>query len=497
MNDTNTTDEQDEDQHCLGSKPSLERSLKPGIFVKTFGCQMNEYDSEKMICLLSSTHRPVTCMEEADLVILNTCSVREKAEQKLYNLLGTLRTAKNKRPEMIVGVSGCVAQQEGIKIIKKIPFVDFVVGTHNLSLVPSLVKAVRNGRGPQVAVDYREEWEEFSEGLDAQELDEGRQENPMLGAEDAFMPFCSVRALIAIQRGCNKNCAFCVVPTTRGSEVSRSPEEIEREVRLKVRLGAREVLLLGQTVNSYGRDLTPRHGFEKLIRKLATIDGLLRIRFTSPHPAEVRPEFIELYGEVPELCPHIHLPLQSGSDRILKLMNRNYRTKRYLEIVESLRKRCPEIAISSDFIVGFPTETQGDFQKTLEVIEEVGYNSSYSFKYSRRPNTKSLVAFGFDEEIPKDIAQERLFRLQSLQDELSAQINSKLIGTQVEVLVEGPKKGVLSKTYGEKKMRGRSPQNMITEIEGDTAITGQIVKVSIEHGGPRGLRGRAIEVRSS
>ena len=449
------------------------------MFVKTFGCQMNEYDSEKVLALLSADFQPVDSADEAEMVFVNTCSVREKGEHKLFSLLGKLRDLKRERPEMVIGVGGCVAQQEGEQILKKHPAVDFVVGTHNLSLVPALVRAAKDGIRRQVAVDYREDWEDLP---------------------DAFLPYDSelksayaspVRALVAIQRGCNKNCAFCVVPNTRGPEVSRSPEEIEREVRLKVRLGAREVLLLGQTVNSYGRDLSPRFRFEELIRRLANIPKLARIRFTSPHPQEVRPGFIELYGDVPQLCPHIHLPLQSGSDRILKLMNRNYRTKRYLEIVEALRERCPRIALSSDFIVGFPTETEEDFEATLEMMKRVHYNSSYSFKYSIRPNTVAEQSFDKECEIPDEVAHQRLLRLQELQDQLSISSHRELLGQEVEVLVEGTRKHISS------SLRGRIPQNTPFEIlnrriERQELVVGNIVTCVVERVSPHGLRGSAL-----
>ena len=458
---------------------------KPGVFVNTFGCQMNEYDTEKMIALLSDTHSHVSEIDKAEVVIVNTCSVREKAEHKLYSLLGKLREMKNKKPELVLGVSGCVAQQEGQSILKRNSAVDFVVGTHNLSLVPSLVKAAKQGASSQVAVDYRDEWEDLPRDLDA--IPPVSQEEGQ-SSTSAFGVYASpVRALVAIQRGCNKKCAFCVVPTTRGPEVSRSAEEIIREIKLKVRLGAREVLLLGQTVNSYGRDLNPRYPFHKLVRKIAEIEGLKRIRFTSPHPADVKPEFIELYGDVPQLCPHIHMPLQSGSDRILKLMNRNYRVKRYMEIIEQLKTRCPDISISSDIIVGFPTETEEDFEQTLNIVEEVAFSASYSFKYSIRPNTVAKNSFTREQEVAKEVAQERLERLQSLQKVLSEDINKGFLGKKLEILVEAPSPNILT------LMRGRSAQNILVEVEVGNKTTnpmiGELTEVNIEHTGAYGMRG--------
>lgn len=448
-----------------------------GVFVKTFGCQMNEYDTEKVVALLSDGHTQVQDIRDASVVFINTCSVREKGEHKLHSLLGTLRAAKKENPNLVVGVGGCVAQQEGENIIRRHPIVDFVVGTHNLSLVPALVSSAQRGLTRQVAIDYRDEWEDLPD---------------LPALPDSAMPaFSSPRALIAIQRGCNKNCAFCVVPNTRGTEVSRHPDEIEREIRLKVRMGAKEVMLLGQTVNSYGRDLSPRYPFEKLVARLAEIPGLRRIRFTSPHPAEVRPEFIELYGAVPQLCPHIHLPLQSGSDRILKLMNRNYRTARYLEIVSMLRDRLPAIALSTDIIVGFPAETEEDFEQTLNLLREVRFGSSYSFKYSIRPNTLAAESFTNAEEIPEARKSERLARLQDLQEGISAEINREMLGQSVQVLVEEPSKNISS------LMRGRIPENTLFEVEGGDSQVGDLIDAVVEYTSAYGMRGRVLTQESN
>ena len=469
---------------CLSAK------VKKGVWIKTFGCQMNEYDSEKMLGLLSSDYERVDSPEKAEVAIVNTCSVREKAEHKLYSLLGKLKEIKDENPEMIIGVGGCVAQQEGSQIATRSKAVDFVVGTHNLSLVPSLVQRAKQGFEPSVAVDYREEWEDLPA-----ELAENRQER-------------GFRALVAIQRGCNKHCSFCVVPNTRGPQVSREADEIVREITLKARLGAKEVLLLGQTVNSYGLDLSPRVKFEELIRRIADVEGVERIRFTSPHPQEVRKGFIELYGDVPQLCPHIHLPLQAGSDRILKLMNRNYRSARFLDIVAELKERCENLAITSDIIVGFPTETEEDFQDTLEIMRTVKFSSSYSFRYSKRPGTAAL-SFSEAQEVELEVAKDRLQRLQALQTELSLEVNQKWKNKVVEVLVEGPLKKIPSAT------RGRIPQNTLVELlpeenssgnsssgnssSGNSSSgsvvpeVGSIVSVKINRVSPHGLRGTVLE----
>ena len=451
----------------------IEVKDKKGLWIKTFGCQMNEYDSEKVLALLSDGYRPVETPEEATVAFINTCSVRDKAEHKLYSLLGRLRDLKNDNPDLVIGVGGCVAQQEGKAIISRSPTVDFVVGTHNLSLVPSLIKQAQETKTRGVAVNYREEWEELSP-----QIDEYTKDVLEFGA--------SFRALVSIQRGCSKHCSFCVVPTTRGEQVSRDPAEILREIKLKVNLGAKEVLLLGQTVNSFGLDLSPRYKFEKLIRDIAEIPGVKRIRFSSPHPQEVKPEFIELYGDVAQLCPHIHLPLQSGSDRILKLMNRNYRRGRYLEIVESLRARMPGISITTDVIVGFPTETEQDFEDSLDIMRQVSYSGSFSFMYSRRPNTKAIT-FDKSDEIEISVAHERLLRLQELQDQICTKENAKWLGKTVEVLAEGSVRNLPS------AKRGRIPENTLVEILEGEAKPGDLVKIKVDYTSSRGLKGTIVE----
>ncbi len=337
------------------------------------------------------------------------------------------------------------------------------------------MQAVKDGRGKQIAVDYREDWEDLNETYQIEDLAPGLKNNLLQGA----------RGLVSIQRGCNKHCAFCVVPTTRGPEVSRDPQEILREIKLKARIGAKEIVLLGQTVNSYGKDLLPRYRFEDLIKQIAEIEGIKRIRFTSPHPAEVKASFIKLYSEVPQLCAHIHLPLQSGSDRILKLMNRNYKSKRYLEIVENLKAEVPDIAITSDVIVGFPTETEEDFQATLEIMSQVKYHCTYSFKYSRRPNTKAIQAFKLEQEVPLEIAQERLQKLQDFQKVLSLENNQSYVGKIKGVLIE-------NKTPQANSWKGRIAENTAIEVIGDGIKEGDLLDVIVKGSTPHGLFGERI-----
>ncbi|MCC6954526.1 MAG: tRNA (N6-isopentenyl adenosine(37)-C2)-methylthiotransferase MiaB [Deltaproteobacteria bacterium] len=451
-----------------------------GVYIKTFGCQMNEYDTEKMFHLLSAEYDPVSEPEKASVIILNTCSVREKAEHKLFSLLGEMRELKKERADLIIGVSGCVAQQEGSKILSRVEAVDFVVGTHNLSLIPSLVARAKAGER-SAAIDYREEWEELPSEFDS--LPRMREDGDIQKLRGYLTP---VRALVAIQRGCNKRCSFCVVPTTRGKEVSRDPQEILREIRLKARAGAREVMLLGQTVNSYGRDLSPRFGFHTLVRQIAEIEGITRIRFTSPHPVEVRPEFIELYGDVPQLMPHIHLPLQSGNDRVLREMNRNYKVRRYLDIVDAVRTRLPSVAITTDIIVGFPTESAAEFEDTLRLVEQVRYHAAYYFKYSRRPNTVAVNEYPKDADIAASEVSERFQRLDALQTQISSEINSSLTGEIVEVLIEGANLGQLS------SKKGRIPQNTLVELSCPDDLVGETVHAKVVHTSPRGVRAELL-----
>lgn len=438
---------------------------KRALYIRTFGCQMNEYDSQKLEKILEQGYVAVDTPEQADLVVINTCSVREKPEHKLFSLLGEMRELKQHKPHLMVGVGGCVAQQEGKNIVDRSPVVDFVFGTHNLSLVPSLIERREAGAAPQVAVDYRDEWEELPLGFS--------------GAE-------RVSVFVSISRGCNKNCTYCIVPTTRGPEVSRSLDEIKKEIRIAVHRGAKEIVLLGQTVNSYGLDFTPRSSFVSLLQEISAIPGVERIRFTSPHPQEVRQDFIDLVCENPKVCRHIHMPLQSGSDRILKAMNRNYRRKRYLGIIEALRARVPEMAITTDIIVGFPGETEADFRETLEIMDIVQFDNSYSFVYSPRPGT---VAAEMEDPEPFEKKLERLKELQARQEVISAAKLKSWTGKTVEVLLDGPSH--IDKT----KLQGRTSQNITLNINHETPqlSPGQTVQVHVTGTGRFTLKGDVIQ----
>lgn len=416
---------------------------KPGVYIHTFGCQMNEYDTQKLYKIFEKDYRPVSEAKEAELVLINTCSIRDKSEKKLYSMLGELRGLKRERPGMLVGVCGCVAQQEGEQILKYGRGVDLVFGTHNLSLAPSLVQLRKRGAPPQVAVNYREEWEELPLGFaDVDPTKNGQKQH--------------VTAFVSISRGCNKSCSYCIVPTTRGPEVSRAVEEIEREVRIAVHRGSKEIVLLGQTVNSYGLDLSPRLSFVALLERIANIPGVERIRFTSPHPQEIRQDFIDFVVSNSKICRHIHMPLQSGSDRILKEMNRNYRREKYLKIIDGLKSRVPDMAITTDIIVGFPGETEDDFRQTLEIMDIVQFDNSYSFTFSPRPGT---VAATMPELISQEEKMERLQLLQRKQEQITASRLATWVGKDVEVLIEN------RNLNREGCLQGRTSQNVMLNFD--------------------------------
>jgi tRNA-2-methylthio-N6-dimethylallyladenosine synthase len=434
------------------------------VFIRTFGCQMNEYDSAKLYRILEDQYQSVDAADKADLVIVNTCSVRDKPEQKLYSYLGQMKELKEQNPNMLIGVGGCVAQQEGHRIVKRSKTVDFVFGTHNLSLVPSLINKRENGSEPQVAVDYRDEWEELPLGLS-----DGNR----------------ISVFVSISRGCNKNCSYCIVPTTRGREVSRDPGEIEREARIAVHRGAREVVLLGQTVNSYGLDLVPRLKFSDLLNRLSQIVGLERIRFVSPHPQEVRADFIDLVTSNPKICRHIHMPLQSGSNSILKAMNRNYRRERYLEIIEQLKARVPDMSITTDIIVGFPGETEQDFAETLEIVDLVQFDSTYSFMFSPRPGTEAAL---LEDSVPDEEKLRRLQYLQARQDSITNQRLAAWIGKQGEILIDR------ASQLDENRLQGRLSQNILVNLEetDENLKLGMIVPVEITAASRFTLKARTI-----
>jgi tRNA-2-methylthio-N6-dimethylallyladenosine synthase len=382
------------------------------LFVKTYGCQMNVYDSERMAEALGAKGYVTTeVVEEADMVLLNTCHIREKASEKLYSDLGRLRGLKAQKPGLKVGVAGCVAQAEGEEILRRSPVVDLVVGPQAYHRLPEMVEA----GGRLVDTEFPVE-DKFTQ----------------LPARKALR---SPAAFLTVQEGCDKFCAFCVVPYTRGAEVSRPVARLLDEARSLVAQGVREITLLGQNVNAYhGEGPDGVWGLARLVRELARIEGLARIRYTTSHPNDMEDDLIVAHGDVPELMPYLHLPVQSGSDRILKAMNRKHTAEAYLRLVERIRSARPDILLSSDFIVGFPGETEADFQATLDLIRAVGFGQAYSFKYSSRPGTPAAEKT----PVPADVADARLQELQALVTHQQRAAQVAMIGREVEVLYEKP-----------------------------------------------------------
>jgi len=387
--------------------------MRKTVFIKTFGCQMNAVDSARMLALLSSAeYAAASTLEEADLVLLNTCSIREKADQKIYSDLGTLRRWKQRRPGRLVGVGGCLAQQDGERLRARAPHVDIVFGTHNIANLPDMVRKAER-RLPTLALG-------MGRGITHWDV------VPHLANG-------AVSAMVSIMQGCDNFCAYCVVPLVRGREESRPAVDIVSEVRSLAARGVIEVVLLGQNVNSYGK----KEGeipFPELLRRISRVEGISRIRFITSHPRDLDDRTIRLFAEIDTLCPHVHLPLQSGSDRILASMGRGYTRGEYLAKIEALRRVRPGMAFSSDFIVGFPGETEDDYRATLAVMEEIRFDSSFSFRFSPRPGTRAAQ---MQEKVaPKDAAA-RLRRLQDLQAIHTRERLSAQVGQTVTVLVEG------------------------------------------------------------
>jgi tRNA-2-methylthio-N6-dimethylallyladenosine synthase len=393
--------------------------MEPKYLIRTFGCQMNEHDSERIGGVLMSDGMTATDdVSQARVIVLNTCAIRENADNKLYGNLGHLKPLKDANPDLRIVVAGCLAQKDQGLIQRKAPWVDVVIGTHAL---PQLLELLRSAEtdGPQM--DVREYTEVFPSALPS-------------ARGDAF------RAWVSIAPGCDNACTFCIVPLVRGPQLSRSVGDILAEVQGLAEGGVVEVTLLGQNVNTYGRDVSVpgssrRPLFADLLRAVGAVPGIRRVRFTSPHPHDFTPDVIEAMAETPSVCEHIHFPLQSGSDRVLKAMQRSYRRERYLGWLEAIRAAIPDIAVSSDIIVGFPGETEDDFAQTLEVVQAARFDSAYMFQYSPRPGTR---AASFEDQVPKEVVQERFERLAVLQEQMSLERSRAQLGRAFEVLVEGP-----------------------------------------------------------
>jgi tRNA-2-methylthio-N6-dimethylallyladenosine synthase len=444
----------------------------PGKFyIRTFGCQMNEYDSAKMADVLRATQgmEPTDDPEQADLILFNTCSVREKAQEKVFSDLGRVRHLKQRNPQLLIGVGGCVASQEGAAIARRAPYVDLVFGPQTLHRLPGMIEARRRTRATQVDISFPEV-EKFDH------LPPPRVEG--------------AAAFVSIMEGCSKYCSFCVVPYTRGEEVSRPFDDVLTEVAALTDRGVKEITLLGQNVNAYRAPIAGGEtaDFALLLEYLGEMPGLERIRYTTSHPKEFSQRLIDTYARVPQLASHVHLPVQSGSDRILAAMKRGYTVLEYKAIVRRLRAVRPRISIASDFIVGFPGETEPDFAATLRLAEEVGFDASFSFVYSPRPGTPAA-------SLPDDTpAQDKLARLQRLQEQLNAQaraISASMVGTRQRILVEGPSK----KDPGE--LCGRTENNRVVNFAGPRALAGRFVDVVVSAALPHSLRARLLEPQTA
>ncbi len=448
------------------SSPAKGKARK--LYIKTFGCQMNEYDSAKMADLLDDSHglHRVPTPEEADVLLLNTCSIREKAQEKVFSQLGRWRELKQQRPDIVIGVGGCVASQEGEAIRHRAPYVDLVFGPQTFHRLPKMLEALAAEGRPHIDVSFPE-----IEKFDA--LPAPRAEGPT--------------AFVSIMEGCSKYCTFCVVPYTRGEEVSRPFDDVLAEVAQLAVQGVREVNLLGQNVNAY-RGLM--HDGESadlalLIHYVAAIDGIDRIRYTTSHPVEFSDALIQAYAEVPALVSHLHLPVQSGSDHTLLHMKRGHTALEYKARIRALREVRPDISLSSDFIIGFPGETEADFQDTMKLIESVGFDHSFSFIYSARPGTP---AADLQDDVPLSIKKQRLAILQRRIGEMAAAISEGMVGTLQRVLVEGPSRKQPD------QLRGRTENNRVVNFSGPPRLIGEFVDVHISAALPNSLRGDVVQI---
>ncbi len=423
--------------------------------VRTYGCQMNVHDSERLSGMLEEAGYVRAPKDaEADVVVFNTCAVRENADNRLYGNLGHLRPVKQNHPGMQIAVGGCLAQKDRSEIVRRAPWVDVVFGTHNLGSLPTLLERARHNE--EAEVEILESLDVFPSTLPARR-------------ESAYSGWVSVSV------GCNNTCTFCIVPALRGKEKDRRPGDVLAEVQALVDEGVLEVTLLGQNVNAYGVEFGDRLAFGKLLRSCGEIDGLERVRFTSPHPRDFTDDVIEAMAETPNVCHQLHMPLQSGSDRVLKAMRRSYRSERYLNILRKVREAMPDAAITTDIIVGFPGETEEDFEQTLEVVREARFSSAFTFQYSKRPGTPAADLPG---QLPKEVVQQRYERLVALQNEMSWELNKELVGTEVELLVA---EGEGRKDSETRRLSGRARDGRLVHFAPDGAIDREIRPGDVVH----------------
>jgi tRNA-2-methylthio-N6-dimethylallyladenosine synthase len=435
--------------------------------IRTFGCQMNVHDSERLAGQLEEAgYAPVEDGAKPDLIVFNTCAVRENADNKLYGTLGHLRPDKVANPGLQIAVGGCLAQKDRGEIVKRAPWVDVVFGTHNIGSLPTLLERARHNA--EAEVEILESLETFPSTLPA------RRES-------------SYASWVSVSVGCNNTCTFCIVPALRGKERDRRPGEILAEVEALVAEGVLEVTLLGQNVNSYGVEFGDRLAFGKLLRATGAIDGLERVRFTSPHPAAFTSDVIEAMAETPNVCHQLHMPLQSGSDRVLREMKRSYRSARFLKILDEVRAAMPDAAITTDIIVGFPGETEEDFQATLDVVAQARFSSAFTFQYSKRPGTPAAT---MDGQLPKEVVQERYERLAELQNKISWEENEKIVGRRVELLVA---EGEGRKDAETHRMSGRARDGRLVHFTpaggavDRTVRPGDVVETVVTYGAPHHL----------
>ncbi|MDS0524534.1 tRNA (N6-isopentenyl adenosine(37)-C2)-methylthiotransferase MiaB [Clostridium sp. SHJSY1] len=443
----------------------MTNNIELKYFIETWGCQMNEEDSEKLSGMLKNIgYTRTDDMNESSIIIFNTCCVRENAENKVYGNLGRLRKLKEKNPDLIIGICGCMMQQKGMadNILKRFPYVDIIFGTHNSYKFPEYLHRVKT-EGVQVKEIFDKETQ-IVEGIP-------------IDRES------SVKGFVTIMYGCNNFCTYCVVPYVRGRERSRKPEEIENEIKDLVASGYKEITLLGQNVNSYGKGLEEDINFAGLLRRINNIEGLERVRFMTSHPKDLTEEVVMTVKECDKLCEQIHLPVQSGSDRILKEMNRHYDRNKYMSLINKIKEEMPDCTITTDIIVGFPGETDEDFEDTLSLVKEVGYDSAFTFIYSRRNNTP---ADQMEDQVPDDVKHERFNRLVSAVNENIITSNKLYEGKTVEVLVEGPSKN------DETKLMGRTRNGKLVNFEGDISLTGKLVNIKINRAQPFSLIGEVI-----
>lgn len=441
------------------------------VFIKTFGCQMNEYDSDKMADVLHASEglTQTDNVEEADVILFNTCSVREKAQEKVFSDLGRVRELKLKNPNLLIGVGGCVASQEGAAIVKRAPYVDMVFGPQTLHRLPDLIAERRSSGISQVDISFPE-IEKFDN-------------MPPARVEGAT-------AFVSIMEGCSKYCSFCVVPYTRGTEFSRPFEEVLAEVAGLAAQGVKEITLLGQNVNAYrgaveeGEDGEVAD-FATLLEYVHEIPGIERMRYTTSHPREMTQRIVDCYRTLPKLVSHLHLPVQAGSDRVLVNMKRGYTTLEFKSLIRKLKEARPDICLSSDFIVGFPGETEDDFERTMKLINDVGFDASFSFVYSRRPGTP---AADLPDDVPEELKLTRLRRLQTRIDELALDVNKNMIGTVQRVLVEG----MARKNPELQELAGRTDNNRIVNFAGNPRLINQFVEVLITETFPHSLKGEIV-----